>query len=70
MSITGKKYKKKPLKQVVKADKVLTSTVITVRISDDEKVRIEKIMANLEIKRYSDVMRMALEMVKPTLQFG
>ena len=70
MSITGKKYKKKPLKPGVKADKAATSAVITVRISDDEKVRIEKIMANLEIKRYSDVMRMALEMVKPTLQFG
>ncbi len=70
MSIAEKKYRKKPLKPGVKADKLVTSTVITVRISDDEKMRIEKIMANLEIKRYSDVMRMALEMVKPTLQFG
>jgi hypothetical protein len=70
MTIARKRYKKKPLKRSVKPDTVVTSTVITVRISDEEKIRIEKIMANLDIKRYSDVMRMALQMMKPTLEFG
>lgn len=70
MTIARKRYKKKPLKSSFKQDTVVMSSVITVRISDEEKVRIEKIMANLDIKRYSDVMRMALQMMKPTLQYG
>jgi DNA-binding protein Fis len=70
MATTQKKYKKKPLKRSVKSATVVTSSVITVRISDEEKMRIEKIMAELDIKNYSDVMRMALHMVKPTLQYG
>jgi hypothetical protein len=69
MAIVKKKYKKQPLKRSVKSDTVVTSSVITVRISDEEKMRIEKIMAELDIKNYSDVMRMALHMVKPTLQY-
>lgn len=68
MAMARKKYKKKPGKRSMKSDRIVMSTVITVRISDEEKDRIEKIMANLDIKRYSDVMRMALHMVKPTLQ--
>lgn len=43
------------------------STVITVRISDDEKERIDEIMLNMDIKRYSDVMRMALHMITPDI---
>jgi predicted transcriptional regulator len=39
-------------------------SVVTVRISDEEKDRIDEIMRNLDIKRYSDVMRLALHMVK------
>jgi len=70
MATVKKGYKKKPLKRSVKSDTIVVSTVITVRISDEEKMRIEKIMANLDIKSYSDVMRMALHMVKPTLQYG
>ncbi|MDD2734007.1 MAG: hypothetical protein PHF56_08695 [Desulfuromonadaceae bacterium] len=70
MAAEKKGYKKKPLKRSVKSDNIVVSTVITVRISDEEKMRIEKIMADLDIKSYSDVMRMALHMVKPTLQYG
>jgi hypothetical protein len=70
MTIARKKYKKKPLKRSLKSDTLVMSTVITVRISDEEKMRIEKIMANLDIKRYSDVMKMALQMMKPTQQYG
>ena len=36
------------------------SPVVTVRISDEEKERIDQIMKQLNITRYSDVMRMAL----------
>jgi len=39
-------------------------SVVTVRISDEEKGRIDEIMRTLDIKRYSDVMRLALQMVK------
>jgi predicted transcriptional regulator len=39
-------------------------SVVTVRISDEEKERIDEIMRNLQISRYSDVMRMALHMLK------
>ena len=41
------------------------STVITVRVSDEEKNRLDAIMMNLDIKRYSDAMRIALHMIKP-----
>lgn len=46
------------------SDQTPTLSVVTVRISDKEKGRIDEIMRNLDIKRYSDVMRMALHMVK------
>lgn len=56
---------KKSYKRRTKSDKPVMSTVITVRVSDEEKDRIDAIMMNLDIKRYSDVMRMALHMTKP-----
>lgn len=64
MATARKNCRKKSSKRSVKADKVPTLSVVTVRISDEEKDRIDKIMKNLDIKRYSDVMRMALHMVK------
>lgn len=64
MATARKNCRKKSSKSSVKADKVPTLSVVTVRISDEEKDRIDKIMKNLDIKRYSDVMRMALHMVK------
>ena len=61
---TLRKFKKKTSKRSVKSDKPTTLSVVTVRISDEEKQRIDEIMRNMDIKRYSDVMRMALHMVK------
>ena len=61
---TSRKFKKKTSKRSVKSDKPTTLSVVTVRISDEEKQRIDEIMRNMDIKRYSDVMRMALHMVK------
>jgi hypothetical protein len=64
MAIVKKSSKKKPVNRRVKSDTVPTLSVVTVRFSDEEKERIDGIMRNLDIKRYSDVMRMALHMVK------
>jgi len=64
MATARKSYKKKTIKARVKSDTPPTLSVVTVRISDEEKDRIDAIMRNLDIKRYSDVMRMALQMVK------
>jgi len=64
MATVRKSYKKKPVKRREKSDMAPTLSVVTVRISDEEKERIDEIMRNLDIKRYSDVMRIALHMVK------
>ena len=69
MATAGKNYKKKSSKPSVRSGKTAMSTVITVRISDDEKERIDEIMMYLDIKRYSDVMRMALHMVRPDIGY-
>ncbi|MSN27412.1 MAG: hypothetical protein GJV46_16310 [Geobacter sp.] len=61
---TEKKSRKKKLKSVESPPKQDTLTVVTVRISDEEKERIDRIMSNWNIKRYSDVMRMAVQMLK------
>ena len=64
MATTKKTSRKKSSRQRVKSDTPATLSVVTVRISDEEKERIDEIMRNLDIKRYSDMMRMALQMVK------
>ncbi len=64
MATAGKICRKKKAKRRVRSDKPVTLSVVTVRISDEEKERIDEIMRNLQIARYSDVMRMALQMVK------
>jgi hypothetical protein len=69
MATAKKSYKKKAPKSRVKSGKAVMSTVITVRISDDEKERIDEIMTSMDIKRYSDVMRMALQMMKPDIGY-
>ncbi|MBC7961502.1 MAG: hypothetical protein H7Y05_01015 [Steroidobacteraceae bacterium] len=58
------KNRKKKLKAEVSPPKQDMLTVVTVRISDEEKGRIDQIMSNRNIKRYSDVMRMAVRMLK------
>jgi hypothetical protein len=64
MATARKNCRKKTPKRSVTSDRVPMLSVVTVRISDEEKKRIDEIMRNLDIKRYSDVMRMALHMVK------
>ena len=66
MTTIRKSAEKKPVAHRVKHDRSSLSTVITVRVSEKEKMRIEKIRANYDITR-SDVMRMALQMLEPML---
>jgi len=70
MATVSKGCRKKKAKRGLRTDKVSQLSVVTVRISDDEKERIDEIMQRLEIHRYSDVMRMALQMVKHQPQPG
>ncbi len=67
MATARKNCKNKVSKCRTKPGKPVMSTVITVRVSDEEKDRIDAIMVNLDIKRYSDVMRMALHMIRPDI---
>jgi hypothetical protein len=69
MATAKKKCRKKPSKRSLKSSKTAMSTVVTVRLSDGEKERIDEIMTDLDIKRYSDVMRMALHMMRPNIGF-
>jgi hypothetical protein len=64
MATARKNYKKKSSRRRVRSVKAATISVVTVRISDEEKERIDGIMRDLDIKRYSDVMRLALHMAK------
>ena len=64
MAIARKTGLKKAPKRSVRSAKTPNLTVVTVRISDEEKERFDTIMKSLNIKRYSDVMRMALQLVK------
>jgi len=64
MAVARKNVKKKSLKRNVKVYSPPNSSVVTVRVSDNEKERIDEIMKHLDIKRYSDIMRMALQMVR------
>lgn len=70
MATARNNYKKKPSKRNLKSGKAVMSSVVTFRISDEEKERIDEIMMNLDIKRYSDVMRMALQMTRPHVRFN
>jgi hypothetical protein len=70
MATAKRTFTKKPVKRTLKSTKAPVLSVVTVRISDEEKFRIDEIMRNLEIKRYSDIMRMALHMVKLQHQQG
>ncbi|MDD2851834.1 MAG: hypothetical protein PHY09_08030 [Desulfuromonadaceae bacterium] len=55
---TGKRRKKHAVNQREYAAK----TVISVRISDEEKKRIDEIMCSININRYSDVLKIAIQM--------
>lgn len=69
MATARKIVQKNTKKRRGKSGKPVMSTVITVRVSDSEKERIDEIMMNMDIKRYSDVMRMALHMVRPDIGY-
>lgn len=60
----AKKSKKRTVKRKTKLRVPTVLTVISVRISDEEKERIDEIMRLNDIKRYSDVLRMAIQMVQ------
>jgi len=70
MATAKRTFRKKTTKRTVKSTHAPVLSVVTVRISDEEKERIDNIMRNLDIKRYSDMMRMALQMVKLQDKFG
>lgn len=63
MGTTRKKYKPR-------AKKASISSVVSVRITDKEKEDIDVVMKNLNIKRYSDFMRIALQMVQPDMSYS
>jgi hypothetical protein len=63
METTRKKYKPR-------AKKASMSSVVSVRITDKEKEDIDVVMKNLNIKRYSDFMRIALQMVQPDMSYS
>lgn len=56
-------------KYKVRKDKKPLSTVVSVRISEKEKESIDVLMKNLNIQRYSDFMRIALQMVQPDMSY-
>ena len=62
METTRKKYKPR-------AKKPTMSSVVSVRITEKEKEEIDVVMKNLNIKRYSDFMRIALQMVQPDMSY-
>ena len=64
MTTARKKIKNKLSKRKVTTDEARVISVVTVRISDEEKERIDEIMRNLNVTRYSDIMKMALQMMK------
>jgi hypothetical protein len=64
MTTARKKIKKKLSKRKVTTDEARVISVVTVRISDEEKERIDEIMRDLDVKHYSDIMRMAFQMTK------
>jgi hypothetical protein len=70
MATAKRTFKKKSTKRTIKSTHAPVLSVVTVRISDEEKERIDNVMRNLDIKRYSDMMRMALHMVKRQHQPG
>jgi len=54
----------------IKARNVTPSSVVSVRVSDDDKERINEVMKAFKIRSYSDFMRIALQMVRLKLHSG
>ena len=70
MATVSKNRRRKKTKRSVRDDRTPTLSVVTLRISDEEKERIDDIMRRLEIPRYSDVMRLALQLVRRQTESG
>lgn len=64
MDTVTKSVRKKRKRRRVKAKEQAVLSVVSVRISDEEKERIDEIMRLGNIKRYSDVLRMAIQLVQ------
>jgi hypothetical protein len=56
--------KRKAVKRTSKSKAPAMLSVISVRISDEEKERIDEIMRCNNISRYADVLHQAIKMVK------
>jgi hypothetical protein len=57
-------------KRNIKSRKVPKASVLSVRISADDKDRINRIMKASKINNYSDFMRIALQMIQQQLLSG
>jgi metal-responsive CopG/Arc/MetJ family transcriptional regulator len=69
MSETIKKIKKKRPSRKAKPRAQAVLSVISVRISDEEKERIDEIMREGKFNSYSDILRMAMQMYRiPTIE--
>lgn len=64
MATTKRTNPKKQTVRRVKAKSQAVLSIVSVRISDEEKERIDEIMRLGNIKSYSDVLRMAIQMVQ------
>jgi hypothetical protein len=62
MEKTRRKYK-------IRKDKKAMTTVVSVRITENDKKAIDRTMKNLNITRYSDFMRIALRMVQSDMSY-
>ncbi len=64
METSAKSIGKKRKQRRTKAKGQAVLSIVSVRISDEEKERIDEIMRIGNIKRYSDIMRMAIQLVR------
>ena len=64
METSTKNGRKKRKQRRVKARQQPVLSIVSVRISDEEKERIDEIMRLSNIKRYSDVLRIAIQLVQ------
>jgi len=64
MENSVKSTRKRRKKRKIKAKNQSGLSVVSLRISSQEKERIDEIMRIGNIKRYSDVLRMAIKMVQ------
>jgi len=64
MATTKRTNSKKQTVRRVKAKAQAVLSIVSVRISDEEKERIDEIMRLGNFKSYSDILRMAIQMIQ------